>query len=68
MELKWLETGLVMFSPILEAIWIDGTDRRGTGIQGRYTAEDVARNINALYFALVGRRFGMRTSRTVFQH
>ncbi|KAF8416812.1 hypothetical protein EV426DRAFT_701334 [Tirmania nivea] len=60
LELKWLETGMVVGGfggDMVERIWEAREDRGGTGREGRYTAEDVRRRMEGRIWAEVERRF-----------
>ena len=60
LELKWLETGMVVGGfggDVVERIWEAEEDRGGTGRGGRYTEEDVRRRLEARVWLEVERRF-----------
>ncbi|KAI5799105.1 hypothetical protein DFH27DRAFT_611489 [Peziza echinospora] len=62
MELQWLELGMTVFAlggngGILEALWVFGEDRGGSGEEGRYTREDVKRQLDALVWQPMRYRF-----------
>ena len=60
LELKWLETGMVVGAfggDVVERIWEAGEDRGGTGAQGRYTGQDVRRRLEGGVWAEVERKF-----------